>query len=131
MAMTFAGTFGVPRRHYDISFAAAPFAVEFNPAVDLILGVMALGGLLASLGGAIYILSTVWSVFFGKPLAEDATFGAVPAAILKPPPAPPAGDADHKGLTRGTLVLVGVFLLAFIAYYFVNWKLLSAVWRVG
>ncbi len=131
MAMTFAGTFGVPRRHYDISFAAAPFAVEFNPSVDLILGAMALGGLLASLGGAIYILSTVWSVFFGKPLAEDATFGAVPAAILKPPPAPPAGDADHKGLTRGTLVLVGVFLLAFIAYYFVNWKLLSAVWRVG
>jgi hypothetical protein len=34
-------------------------------------------------------------------------------------------------LSRGTLVLVGVFLLAFIAYYFVNWKLLSVVWKVG
>ena len=131
IAMTFAGTFGVPRRHYDISFAMAPFAVQFNPAVDLILGAMAIGGLLASLGGAIYILCTVWSVFFGKPLAENATFAAVPAAILKPPPAPPAGEPNHKGLTRGTLVLVGVFLLAFIAYYFVNWKLLSAVWRIG
>jgi cytochrome c oxidase subunit 1 len=131
MAMTFAGTFGVPRRHYDISFASAPFAVQFNPAVDLIIGVMALGGLLASLGGAIYIVSTVWSVFFGAPLPADATVAAVPAAVLNPPKTPPHGDVEHKGLTSGTLVLVAVFLLCFIAYYFVNWKLLSAVWRVG
>ena len=32
---------------------------------------------------------------------------------------------------RGTYVLVGVFLAAFILYYFVNWKLLSFVWKVG
>jgi cytochrome c oxidase subunit 1 len=131
MAMTFAGTFGVPRRHYDISFSSAPFAAQFNPAVDLIIGVMAVGGLLASLGGGIYILCTVWSVFFGKPLPADAKVAAVPAAILNPPKEPPAGDVAHKGLTSGTLVLVAVFLLCFIAYYFVNWKLLSAVWRVG
>jgi cytochrome c oxidase subunit 1 len=131
MAMTFAGTFGVPRRHYDISFSGAPFAAQFNPAVDLIIGVMAVGGLLASLGGGIYILCTVWSVFLGKPLPVDAKVAAVPAAILNPPKEPPAGDVEHKGLTSGTLVLVAVFLLCFIAYYFVNWKLLSAVWRVG
>src|SRR5512134_3409791 len=131
MAMTFAGTFGVPRRHYDISFSGAPFAAQFNPAVDLIIGVMAVGGLLASLGGGIYILCTVWSVFFGKPLPVDAKVAAVPAAVLNPPKEPPAGDVEHKGLTSGTLVLVAVFLLCFIAYYFVNWKLLSAVWRVG
>jgi len=68
VAMTFAGTFGVPRRHFDISFSQAPFDVEFSPAVDLIMGVMAIGGLLAAVGGGIYILVTVWSVFFGKPL---------------------------------------------------------------
>ncbi len=131
IAMTFAGTFGVPRRHYDISFTGAPFATQFNPSVDLLLGVMAVGGVLASAGGAIYILCTVWSVFFGRPLPADARVAAVPAAVLNPPKAPPAGDVEHKGLTSGTLVLVAVFLLAFIAYYFVNWKLLSAVWRVG
>jgi cytochrome c oxidase subunit 1 len=131
MAMTFAGTFGVPRRHYDISFTGAPFATQFNPSVDLIIGVMAVGGVIASLGGAIYILCTVWSVFFGRPLAPDARIAAVPAAVLNPPRTPPAGDVEHKGLTSGTLVLVAVFLLAFVAYYFVNWKLLSAVWRVG
>ncbi|MBI2073668.1 MAG: cbb3-type cytochrome c oxidase subunit I, partial [Gemmatimonadetes bacterium] len=68
VAMTFAGTFGVPRRHYDISFTQAPFDVEFSPAVDLVMGIMAIGGLLAAVGGGIYILVTVWSVFLGKPL---------------------------------------------------------------
>jgi hypothetical protein len=31
----------------------------------------------------------------------------------------------------GTLVLVFVFLVAFIVYYFVNWNLLSFLWRIG
>jgi cytochrome c oxidase subunit 1 len=71
VAMTFAGTFGVPRRHYDISFAQAPFDFQFSPAVDLVITAMAIGGLLAILGGAIYIAITVWSVFFGKPLEAE------------------------------------------------------------
>ncbi len=29
------------------------------------------------------------------------------------------------------MVLVIVFLAAFVTYYFVNWKLLSVVWQVG
>jgi hypothetical protein len=29
------------------------------------------------------------------------------------------------------MVLVMIFLATFIAYYFVNWKLLSDVWKVG
>jgi cytochrome c oxidase subunit 1 len=136
-AMMFAGTFGVPRRHYDISFADAPFDVQLSPAVDLIIGAMAIGGLLASVGGAIYIIATVWSVFFGKPLPAQVTTATlargygVPAGVLNPPKALAPGDVDHRGLSRGTIVLVAVFLTAFIAYYFVNWKLLSAVWRVG
>jgi len=69
-AMTFAGTFGVPRRHWDVTFAQAPFDMQFHPAVDLVTAVMGIGGLIAALGGAAYILITVWSVFFGRPLAE-------------------------------------------------------------
>jgi cytochrome c oxidase subunit 1 len=68
VAMTFAGTFGVPRRHWDITFAQAPFDLQFSPAVDLLLGITAVGGLIAALGGAIYLIITVWSVFFGRPL---------------------------------------------------------------
>jgi cytochrome c oxidase subunit I len=68
MAMTFAGNFGVPRRHWDITFTGAPFDYQFSPMADLMLALTAMGGLIASLGGGIYILVTVWSVFFGKPI---------------------------------------------------------------
>ena len=141
MAMTFAGTFGVPRRHWDITFANAPFQVEFSPAVDLMIGIMAIGGLVGVLGGAIYIVVTVVSVFFGKKLdADDSGLGAsgrgLPIGIVSPPrPLTEADDAnlsDHRlGQMPGTMVLVIVFLLAFITYYFVNWNLLSFVWRIG
>ncbi len=70
VAMTFAGTFGAPRRHWDMTFSQAPYEVQFSPAVDLVMGVMAIGGLIAAVGGAIYILVTVWSVFFGRPMPE-------------------------------------------------------------
>jgi cytochrome c oxidase subunit 1 len=142
IAMTFAGTFGVPRRHWDIAFTGAPFAVEFSPAVDLVIGVMAIGGLIGILGGAIYIVVTVVSVFFGRRLAPDESgLGAVgrglPPGIVRPPrPLGPADDesalaAHPLGHAPGTMVLVAIFLAAFVTYYFVNWKLLSVVWKVG
>ena len=143
IAMTFAGTFGAPRRHWDITFTGAPFQVEFSPAVDLMLGVTALGGLIAIVGGGIYILVTVWSVFLGRKLAPDetglgATGRGLPAGIIAPPrpltPEEAEGSQLEKhslGQTPGTVVLVIVFLLAFVTYYFVNWNLLSFVWQVG
>jgi cytochrome c oxidase subunit 1 len=142
IAMSFAGGFGVPRRHWDISFSQAPFSVEFSPAVDLVLAVMAMGGLLAILGGAIYIVVTVVSVFFGKRLAPDESGrGAVgkglPLGLVSPPRPLTAGDTEAAlaphvlGVVPGTMVLVGVFLTAFAVYYFVNWKLLSMIWKVG
>jgi hypothetical protein len=35
------------------------------------------------------------------------------------------------GPTPGTIVLVFVFLAAFVVYFFVNWKILSFLWRIG
>jgi hypothetical protein len=61
----------------------------------------------------------------------------VPRGITNPPrPISPAAAAQaeeqHAGAqTPGTLVLVFVFLAAFMLYYFVNWKLLSFLWRIG
>ena len=66
VAMMMAGGFGVPRRHWDVTFAGAPFGFEFNPVVFSLLGVMGIGAILAVLGGAIYVGVTVGSVFFGK-----------------------------------------------------------------
>jgi len=145
MAMTFAGTFGVPRRHWDITFQGAPFDVQYNPAVDLIIGVMAIGGLVAALGGGIYILVTVVSVFFGKPLPDETTeaalAGKVPPGVYRKPwtELPETDEAVDNlpvyggilGQVPGTMILVGIFLAAFITYYFANWKLLSFIWQVG
>ena len=62
----------------------------------------------------------------------------VPQGVTKLPPQSyevPAESAHaEKGPSHhapGTLVLVFVFLAAFIVYYFVNWKLLSFVWKIG
>ena len=143
MAMTFAGTFGVPRRHWDISFAQAPFDLQFSPTVDLMIGIMAIGGLLAVTGGAMYIAITVTSVFFGRRIGDLAAMAAdptgIPQGVLKLPPqahtvpvqenvTADRGPAHHA---PGTLVLVGVFLVAFIVYYFLNWKLLAGAWKIG
>jgi cytochrome c oxidase subunit I len=75
VAMTFAGNFGVPRRTWDITFTNAPFDYQFSPVADLMLGITAIGGMLAAVGGGIYILITVWSVFFGTPIGQgDADY---------------------------------------------------------
>ena len=140
LAMTFAGTFGAPRRLWDMTFSGAPFDVQFSPAMDIIIAVMAIGGLLGITGGAIYIVATVWSVFFGKPLpaGEEANYaGSIPSGLIRKPwtelpnteedPVAPGG----MGAVPGTVVLVAVFFVAFVVYYFANWALLSFTWKVG
>jgi cytochrome c oxidase subunit I len=140
LAMTFAGTFGAPRRLWDMTFSGAPFDVQYSPAVDVIVAVMALGGLLGILGGGIYILVTVSSVFFGKPLPagqEAAYQGSIPEGLVRKPWTElPVVDRDPEAAGRvgpvpGTVVLVAIFFAAFVVYYFANWALLSFVWEVG
>ena len=142
MGMTFAGSFGVPRRHWDISFAQAPFDVQFNPAVDLMLAIMGIGGIMGVTGALLFIAIAVKSVFFGEPLGTitpGVAMAGVPQGLTNPPVHRPDADAIneelHKsgklGPTPGTVVLVAVFFLAFVVYYFTNWKLLSVLWKIG
>jgi len=144
MSMTFAGTFGVPRRHWDISFSQAPFDVAFNPAVDVLLAFVALGGIIAATGAFIFVAIAVKSVFFGEPigtLVPGVAVVGLPQGITHPPVH--FADVDRRneelhapgrgflGPAPGTMVLVFVFLAAFIVYFFVNWKVLSFVWKIG
>ena len=144
ISMTFAGTFGVPRRHWDISFSGSQFDVQFDPIVDLILAIMALGGLLAACGAFLFIAIAVTSVFFGRPLGEitkGVTMKGVPAGLTHPPVHAPDVDARNASLhdralgimgpAPGTIVLVFVFLGSFVVYFFVNWKALASIWRIG
>jgi cytochrome c oxidase subunit 1 len=142
--MTIAGTFGVPRRHWDISFSQAPYDVQFNPIVDLVLAVMAIGGLLAATGAFMFIAIAVKSVFLGERLGaitRGVAMAGVPQGITHPPVHAPDVDArnaalhgEHAGLmgpAPGTIVLVFVFLAAFVVFYFFNWKVLTFLWRIG
>ena len=136
MSMIFQGIFGVPRRHWDVSFANAPFQVEYHPAVQIFQATMGLGGLLAIAGGLAYIVIAVVTVFFGRPFrlgdARDAS--GVPQGIWRLPRQVHEGAsvaAVHQTGTPGTMVLVLIFFSAFVLYYFANWKILSFLWKVG
>ena len=142
--MTFAGSFGVPRRHWDISFAQSAFDVPFNPAVDLFLAMLGIGAIIGVAGALSFILIAVKSVFFGERITSfprGVLVAGIPQGLTKPPTFPPNVDQLNEelhapgrskwGPTPGTLVLVAVFLLAFMLYYFTNWKLLSFLWKIG
>ena len=135
MGMQFAGSYGVPRRHYDALFSGAPMGMTFDPMAFVWLGVLGVGGVVAFLGLLTYILLTVVTVFFGRSNAGRAMedWGVVQAVATGGHKAganltdnEEAGE--HK--TPGTMVLVMILLVSFIVYYFANWKALADVWPV-
>jgi len=119
-----AGTLGVPRRHWDITFSDARLHYDFPPAAFLMLALNGLAAITAALGGAMYIVNVVGSVLFGKRIESPLKLP------VTPPPAAAVGTYGSVAHVRipGTVVLVAVFFVAFVLYYFVNWKYLSEVW---
>ena len=71
IGMMSAGSFGVPRRHYDITFSGAPFSFTFDPSIDLFLSMMGVGGLLAVTGGVLYIVLSFGSIIYGKKIEQQ------------------------------------------------------------
>jgi hypothetical protein len=61
----------------------------------------------------------------------------VPQGIVRPPSPLQEGDEEklvdygRMGPAPGTIILVFIFLAAFVTYYFVNWKMLSFLWKIG
>ncbi|MCP5098349.1 MAG: hypothetical protein GY943_22600 [Chloroflexi bacterium] len=133
IGMIAAGLQGVPRRHWDITFANASFSVAIPSTAQLMLGVMGIGALIAITGGIMYLTVILLSVFTGKrqeasrltlvmeqknPLVEDAI--------------PAVGKEVHGDLApKGTFVLIFVFLMFFVVYYFSNWWLLGRTWMIS
>src|SRR5512145_2530704 len=107
-----AGTLGVPRRHWDITFADALTTFQFSPAAFLMLALNGIFACMAALGGAIYILVVVWSVFFGRKVE-----GRIALAAPSGKAAAVASYGSSESLRiPGTLLLVGVFFVAFVLY---------------
>ncbi|MBI4817910.1 MAG: cbb3-type cytochrome c oxidase subunit I [Deltaproteobacteria bacterium] len=127
--MTFAGSYGVPRRHWDVDFTGAAVAAGFPSGAHIALGVMGIGGCLAFTGLLLFILTTVHAVFLGRSNAGQKmeSWGEVAPARMAETPATEHEDAHHS---PGTMVLVSVLLVSFAVYYFANWKALADVWHV-
>jgi len=121
-----AGTLGVPRRHWDITFSDAAIGYEFSAAAVLMMTLNGLSAIMAAVGGLSYVVITVCSVLFGKPVDAEAMkreLGASPLAAT-------VGRYGSAGTIKlpGTIILITVFFGAFVLYYYVNWKYLAQLW---
>jgi cytochrome c oxidase subunit I len=125
ISMIALGMFGVPRRHYDITFSGGPFSYDFNLVSGFLWVILGIGGILAFLSVLMWILTIVISVFFG-PKVKGPEDMQLPIASLLPEVETP----HNKFEAPGTLVLTIIFLSAFLVFYFLNWKWLSAIWEI-
>ncbi|MBV6415723.1 MAG: cytochrome c oxidase subunit 1 [Steroidobacteraceae bacterium] len=131
LVMMGAGTLGVSRRHWDMAFMGMPGAYEWPGAAYLMMGLVGISAVAAIVGGGIYIYVTVGSLLWGKKLP-----GGEPSASFTPVPraAPTLAAQSYGSLgfaAPGTFVLAMVFLVAFVLYYFINWKYLSTLWGLS
>lgn len=131
LVMMGAGTLGVSRRHWDMAFSGNALAYEWPGAAYLMMGLVGIAGIASIAGGAIYILITVGSLLLGKRLDRGATspnFTPIPRTA----PSVAVQTTGSMGFAApGTFMLAMVFLLAFILYYFINWKYLSTLWGLS
>lgn len=121
-----AGTLGVARRHWDITFSDANIAFAHSAGAFLMMGLNGIFAIIAAIGGIIFVLVVVGTVFFGEKIkgGHKLTFplhsgGAAAASHY--------GSEVHPKLP-GTIILVTIFFVCFILYYFINWKYLSELW---
>jgi cytochrome c oxidase subunit 1 len=141
-----AGTLGVSRRHWDMDFTGAALGFEYPGMAYTLMAVAAIGGLLAIVGGGIYLLVTVGSLLFGKKLEPSAgilqSFLGISLApsvydTNRPetlPMAPKLTVEEHGSAgfeAPGTFALAMLLLVSFVIYYFINWKFLASVWPLG
>jgi cytochrome c oxidase subunit I len=121
-----AGTLGVPRRHWDITFSDAILSFAPSAGAFLMMGLNGIFAIIAAVGGLIFVLIAVGTVLFGKKIAagHQLTFPLNPGG---------GAAASHYGSYAtvklpGTIILITVFFVCFVLYYFINWKYLSELW---
>jgi cytochrome c oxidase subunit 1 len=121
-----AGTLGVPRRHWDITFVDAVLPFALSAGAFLMMGLNGVFAIFAALGGAIYVAVVVGTVFFGKKITSGHK-------LTFPLHSGGGTAASHYGAhgtikLPGTIILVTIFFSCFVLYYFINWKYLSELW---
>ena len=106
LVMMGAGTLGVSRRHWDMAFSGAPFQYEWPGSAYLMMGLTGIFGVIAVIGGGLWIGLVVLSLLFGKKL-DGGTTSDKPTPIPDQSAAASAshtGSQDHVGVP-GTCLL--------------------------
>jgi cytochrome c oxidase subunit 1 len=110
-----------------MTLSDAPIPYEFSAGAFLMMGMNGVFATLATLGGIIYVVVVVASVFWGKRVDSVRPVWQFP--VTSSAAANVGKYGSHTTIKLpGTIILVGVFFVAFMLYYYVNWKYLSAVW---
>ncbi len=131
LAMMGAGTLGVSRRHWDITFADAAIKFDHPALAHLMMGLNGVAALICMVGGFMFIAVIVGSLLWGKHRGYEPAPEAAAEAEAPPASAMSAhGDAGTMEVP-GTFVLALVFLATFVLYYFVNWKFLASTWGLS
>jgi cytochrome c oxidase subunit 1 len=121
-----AGTLGVARRHWDMTFSDASLGFAHSADAFLMMGLNGVFAVLAAIGGIIFVLVIVGTALFGKKITSGHK-------LTFPLFAGGGAVASHYGSEKspklpGTIVLVTIFFVCFVLYYFINWKYLSELW---
>jgi len=121
-----AGTLGVSRRHWDITFSDANLGFAHSAGAFLMMGLNGVFAVIAALGGIAFVLVVVGTVLFGKKIDGNHK-------LTFPLHVGGGGAVSHYGSHAtvklpGTIVLVAIFFVSFVLYYFINWKYLSELW---
>ncbi len=141
-----AGTLGVSRRHWDMGFTGAALSFDYPGTAYMMMALAGIGGVLAVIGGAAYIIVTVGSLLFGKKLEASAgifaSFGLKalapevynvdkPATLERAEKLTVEEHGSAGFAAPGTFALAMLLLVSFVIYYFINWGYLSSVWPIG
>ena len=89
--MTFAGTFGVPRRHWDITFTDAYLSFDYPATAFLMLGLNGLSAILAAVGG-------IDPRKGRRPAPGPRVCGGGLGGVADPPPGHPEVGGAHRAL---------------------------------
>lgn len=136
LAMMGAGTLGVERRHWDMTFTDSLLSFDYPASAYTMMGIVGASGMAAIVGGAVFVLITVLSVFFGKRVGSDSAYGRSTSRLMRAQPDPIA-QGGHAAAGKwgfaapGTFVFAIFFLAIFVIYYWVNWKYLASVWPMS
>jgi cytochrome c oxidase subunit 1 len=121
-----AGTLGVARRHWDITFSDANLSFAYSAGAFLMMGLNGIFAIIAAIGGIIFVLVVVGTVLFGERIkgGHKLTFP------LNPGGGAVASHYGSEGTIKlpGTIILIAIFFVCFVLYYFINWKYLSELW---